>query len=445
MTTSNIYSPALTRRILASGAIGNILETYDLILISLMATSLSEAFFPPASTEYAHVVNVLYVFLIGLLVRPIGNIIMGILADQYGRKKMMVISLVFTGVGTVAVGMLPSYAYIGAWSTVLFIVLRIFQNFFAGIEYINSATYLIECSSENARGYYASWTAIGISGGYLLASAVALTVSTLITSGYIAAWCWRLVFIFSIFGVIFGFWIRRSIPESLAFVLNNTNPDKRNKLNILTESFQYIIQNQAQCLSICALTLMGICLTYIYYIYIPVNLMTYRHLSQIQVYGLNVASLLIVVLLIPCFGKISDYINRITMLKFICGAVLVLAMPFFWLCSYGTYTEIFLITILISIPSSCFFSLYPAMITECFPSKIRCTTASLIYQVIVSIEMGTLPLLTMYLIKVSGIPYSPGYLLIVSTLTGFVGLVYLKRLIDKNDTIFSFMEGGEPG
>src|SRR3990167_6064595 len=327
---NNIYSTTLTRRIFISGAIGNILETYDLILISLMATTLGGAFFPPSATPYANVINVLYVFLIGLLVRPIGNIIMGTLADQYGRKKMMVISLIFTGIGTILIGILPSYSYIGIWSTVLFIVLRIFQNFFAGIEYINSATYLIESSNENTRGYYTSWAAIGISGGYLLASLVALLVSTLITMRYIPDWSWRFVFLFSIFGVIFGFWIRKSIPESLTFILNNSNTEKRKKRDILTDSFHYIVQNPARCLSITAITLMGICLTYIYYIYIPINLITFRHFSHVEVYGLNAGGLLIVVLLIPFFGKISDYLNRIMLLKFTCGIVLILSLPFFW-------------------------------------------------------------------------------------------------------------------
>lgn len=428
MIDSDIYSPELTRRIFASGAIGNILETYDLILISLMATTLSGAFFPPTDNPYAHVINILYVFLIGLLVRPIGNIIMGILADQYGRKKLMIASLIFTGIGTITVGLLPTYSYIGVWSTILFVILRIFQNFFAGIEYINSATYLIESSSKSTRGYYTSWTAIGISGGYLLASVVALTISTLISAGYIPDWSWRFVFLFSIFGVIFGFWLRKSIPESFTYILNYSNREKSNKRDILTNSFRYITQNTTQCLSISALTLMGICLTYIYYVYIPINLIISRHFSQIKVYGLNASCLLIVVLLIPFFGKISDYLNRITLLKFTCGIVSILALPFFWLCSYGTYTEIILITILISIPASCFFSLYPAIITESFPSKIRCTTASLIYQVIVSIQMGTLPLLITYIIKITQIPYSPGFLLIASTFIGFIGLVYLNKL-----------------
>ena len=435
MNISNIYSHKLTRRIFASGAIGNILETYDLILISLMATTISNAFFPPAATPYAHIVNVLYVFLIGLLVRPIGNIIMGTFADQIGRKKLMTISLVFTGIGTMLIGFIPSYSYIGCWSTILFISLRVFQNFFAGIEYINSATYLIESSHPEKKGFYASWTAIGISGGYLLASIVALTVTSLISKNLIPSWSWRFVFIFSISGIIFGLYIRRAIPESLAFIMNNSSVEQIRKRDILKDSLQYIIKNSSQCLSISAITLMGICLTYIYYIYIPINLITSRHFSEVEVYGLNSISLLLVVLLIPFFGKISDYIDRILLLKVICGAVLVLSIPFFWLCSYGTPIDILLITLLISIPASCFFSLYPILITECFPSKIRCTTASLIYQVIVSIQMGVLPLIIAYLINYTGVEYSPGFLLIIATVIGYFGLMHLK-----SDSVHTVLE-----
>src|SRR3990167_1834951 len=184
------YSSHLIKRILASGAVGNILETYDLILISLMATTLGKIFFPPALDPYAHVVDVFYVFLIGLLVRPIGNIIMGSFADQIGRKKLMIISLVFTGAGTALIGILPSYDYLGIWSTILFILLRIFQNFFAGIEYINSATYLIENSNKKNRGFFGSWTAIGISGGYLLASCVVLAMTHLIAKNSLPDWGW---------------------------------------------------------------------------------------------------------------------------------------------------------------------------------------------------------------------------------------------------------------
>src|SRR5437868_12485462 len=138
------HSKSLTNRIFASGAIGNILETYDLVLISTMATTLSKVFFPPSSNPYAHVIDILYVFFISLLMRPLGNIIMALFSDQIGRKKLMIISLTFTGICSITVGILPGYQSMGIIATILFIFIRISMNFFAGIEYVNSATYLIE-------------------------------------------------------------------------------------------------------------------------------------------------------------------------------------------------------------------------------------------------------------------------------------------------------------
>lgn len=427
------YSQQLIKRIFASGAIGNILETYDLILITLMATTLSNVFFPPASNPYTHVIDVLYVFLIGLLVRPLGNIIMGLFADQIGRKKLMIVSLIFTGLGTAFIGLLPSYYYIGTWAIILFILLRIFQNFFAGIEYINSATYLIECSDEKTRGYYGSWAAIGISGGYLLASLIVLIISHLITIQLLPEWSWRFIFLFSLVGVIFGIWLRYSIPESLSFIMNNTTTKSSKKMYLFKNSLKFIKEYPSHCLSVGALTLMGTCLSFIYYIYIPIHLIIVRNFAPNQVFELNVISLSLIVVLIPFFGKLSDYYNRITLLKLVCYFVFLLAMPFFWLTAYGTYLQITIITLLISIPISCFFGLYPVIITESFPSKIRCTTASLIYQIIVSLEMGTLPLFIEYFNKISNVPYSTGYILIITTIIGFIGLLFLKQTSFQNE------------
>src|SRR3990167_3716109 len=430
---SSLYSPQLVKRIFASGAVGNILETYDLILISLMATTLSKVFFPPTANPNAHVIDILYIFLFGLLVRPIGNIIMGLFADQIGRKKLMIISLIFTGLGTAFIGLLPTYYDIGIWSTILFIALRIFQNFFAGIEYINSATYLIENSEKRTRGFYGSWTAVGISGGYLLASLVTLTISNFITKGIIPEWGWRFIFLFSLIGMAFGFWLRYSIPESLTFIMNNVSTQPTKKLHILKNSFKFIKDHPSQCLAISALTLMGVCLSFIYYIYIPIYLITTRNFTPNQTFSLNVLSLSLIVILIPIFGKLSDHCSKINLLKIVCFLILLLAMPFFWFTAYGTYEQILICSFLISIPASCFFSLYPVIITESFPSKIRCTTASLIYQIIVSLEMGTLPLFINNLINTTQIPYSAGYVLIISTVIGFLGLLFMKRLDSETD------------
>jgi MHS family proline/betaine transporter-like MFS transporter len=230
----------------------------------------------------------------------------------------------------------------------------------------------------------------------------------------------------------FGVWIRYSTPESFLFIMNNTNTQATKRWSIIADSFKFIKNNPTQCLSISALTLMGTCLSFIYYIFIPINLTINRGFSQNEVFSINVISLLLIVILIPFFGKLSDFINRIYLLKIICFFILLLALPFFWAAAYGRFEHVFIMSLLISVPSACFFSIYPVIITESFPSKIRCTTASLIYQIVVSVEMGTLPLITNYLIKLTKVFYSPGYLLIIATLIGFLGLFFIKQ-IDNQD------------
>jgi MHS family proline/betaine transporter-like MFS transporter len=428
------HSPQLVKKIFASGAVGNILETYDLILISLLATTFSKVFFPPTDNTYANMVNILYVFLIGLLVRPIGNIVMGSFADQIGRKKMMIVSLIFTALGTAIIGILPTYDMIGIWSTILFLILRISINFFAGIEYINSATYLIENSESNTRGFYASWTALGISGGYLLASFVVFIVYNFINKGILPQWGWRFIFLFPLLGIIFGTWLRYSIPESFVFIMNNRATNIIKKREIFKNSLIFIKNNPKHCLSIAAITFLGTCLSFIYYIFIPIYLITTREFSQNEVISLNVFSLLLIVILIPIFGKLSDRYETFFLLKLVCFFIFFLALPFFWIAVYGNYLQLLIVCLLISVPSSCFFSLYPLIITESFPPKIRCTTAALIYQIVLSIEMGTLPLLINYLIMITNIPYITGYVLIFSAIIGYIGLLFITR--KKNKVIF---------
>jgi len=409
MNISSTHSPSLIKRIFASGAIGNLLETYDLILISLMATTLGQVFFPPSSDPYAHVIDILYVFFISLLMRPLGNIIMALFADQMGRKKLMFFSLTFTGICSILIGLLPSYQSIGALSTIIFILTRVCMNFFAGIEYVNSATYLIENSDKKSYGYFASWSAMGISGGYLLASFIAFIVTFLMTKQIIPEWGWRFIFLFSTVGIAFGIWIRYSIPESLQFMLNNSGTESVKKINILKNAISFIRHHPKQCLSISALTVMGTCLSYIYYIYIPLTIMTTRNFSHHATLLINVISLTLVIILIPLFGKLSDNYSRIKLLKMVSLAVSLLALPFFWATAYGSYLEVLLLSLLISIPSSCFFSLYPALLIEKFPSKIRCTASSLIYQIVFSLILGILPLLIKYLTEITQIPYAPAY------------------------------------
>ena len=59
---------------------------------------------------------------------------MGHLGDRYGRKRVLVLTVVMMGISTFLVGCLPTYADIGIWAPILLVALRLLQGFSASGE-----------------------------------------------------------------------------------------------------------------------------------------------------------------------------------------------------------------------------------------------------------------------------------------------------------------------
>lgn len=407
------YSPSILRRVYASGAIGNVVETYDMILVTLMASFISLAFLPPTANVTTGIVHVLYIFLIGFMVRPLGTLVMGLVSDSIGRKRTMIISIIMTGLSTFLMGLLPTYQMIGIYSTILFVILRVLQSFFTGVEYINSTSYLIENGRETARGYFASWAAIGISGGYLAGSLIVFFIERLIGRGWLPEIAWRLVFLFSIFGIYYGYWIRLAIPESFEYIMSS-GADKKSKRDIIRQAISFARENRRKLIAIYGLSVLGCMLSYLYYIYIPINLTMGGIFSRSQTLFLNIISLSLVVALIPFFGWLSDKVSKKNLLQWVCILVFILAYPFAAFCHSGSFTGVLSLLIVISVCSSCFFSVYPRVVTEMFPVNIRCTVASFVYQVSVTSIMSILPLLVLELTNVMGSVFALSSLMIFS-------------------------------
>lgn len=414
------------KRIFATGIIGNLLETYDLVICAFMSQIIALTFFSTDS-GIKGILNTFYILLVGYLSRPIGSIIIGLFADQIGRKKMLIISVLLIGVSTAMIGIIPSYEIIGIYSAILFLCLRILQNIFAGGEYISSIAYLIESGEEKQQGYYGCWSAVGVNSGALIASFVVFIISSLINMKAIPDWSWRIAFLLSLFGTIFGLWLRYSIPESIEFILKNSLTKNRNKLDTLKSSFDYIKSHYSQCLAIFGITWLGVCVTFSIYVYSPIHMSTINHLSHQEAFSINTIALLLVISFIPLFGFLSDRINKIYLLGCASLAFALLAFPYFWYISYGNYVQVMFFHALSAIPSACYFGIAPVLIAEIFPVEVRCTAVALMYQTFSSIAAGLTPLILLQLVHKTSIPYSPAYLIILSTLLGSTSLFLIKK------------------
>jgi MFS family permease len=208
------------RKVLAGTLVGTTIEWYDFFIFAqLTATLLSPLFLAPLNESNPGLAHILSFALIGIsfLCRPLGAVVAGHLGDRLGRKAMLVFTLVMMGAATALIGMLPTYAQIGAWAPILLITLRIIQGFSAGGEWGGAALMAVEHAPLNKRGLFGAYPQIGVPIGMILATGLLFFLNTSMSKEDFAAWGWRVPFLLSIVLIVVGYLIRRAVAESPVF------------------------------------------------------------------------------------------------------------------------------------------------------------------------------------------------------------------------------------
>ncbi len=203
-------------RVILAASIGSALEWYDFFLYGTAAALVfGELFFPKSDP----VVGTLLAFLtfgVGFVVRPLGGILFGIMGDRYGRKPVLVATLLMIGAGTTLIGLLPTYAQIGYWAPALLVAMRVVQGLGAGAEYGGAVIFLVENAPPKHRGFWGSFAPLGVSVGNLLAAG-AFALVTLLPREDLMSWGWRIPFLASFLLIMVGIYVRLKITETPVF------------------------------------------------------------------------------------------------------------------------------------------------------------------------------------------------------------------------------------
>ncbi|ORT57645.1 MFS transporter [Streptomyces sp. CB03238] len=204
-------------RLAAASLAGTAIEFYDFFVYGTAAALVLGPLFFPTFSPVAGTLAAFGTFAIGFISRPLGSALFGHIGDRYGRRPVMLASLVLTGAATVAVGCVPSYATLGVAAPVLLLVLRFLQGLGLGGEWGGAVLLTAEHAPERRRALWASFPQIGPSVGFLLANGVMLALSAGLSDAQFREWGWRVPFWAAGLLAAGGLLLRTSLAETPQF------------------------------------------------------------------------------------------------------------------------------------------------------------------------------------------------------------------------------------
>lgn len=222
-------------KVITASSLGTLIEWYDFYIFGSLSTIIAAKFFP-SENPTAALLSTLATFAAGFIVRPFGALVFGRIGDMIGRKYTFLLTLVLMGISTFLIGLVPSYASIGALAPILVLILRLVQGLALGGEYGGAATYVAEHSPIHKRGFYTSWIQTTATLGLFLSLSVILLTRNIVgVEEFEQGNGWRYPFLLSILLVVVSIIIRVKMKESPLFA--KLKSEGKTSVNPLKESF----------------------------------------------------------------------------------------------------------------------------------------------------------------------------------------------------------------
>ncbi|MVT64280.1 MFS transporter [Bradyrhizobium pachyrhizi] len=405
-----IQVPSDFRRVIVAASVGNIIEWYDFYIFGSLAAVLSVKFFEQ-SHPVAALLSTIALFTAGFLIRPLGAFLFGWMGDRVGRKYTFLITLSGMGLGTGAIGLIPTYQSIGLTAAFILFGLRMIQGLCLGGEYGGAITYVAEHVPDDRRGYYTGWLQTSPTLGIVVSLAVIVLTRTWAGNQAFDEWAWRVPFLLSFLLVAIAIYIRLQLQETPIFQeIKAQGQMTRNPWReaFLSANIKYIL------IAIVVLIGQGV----VWYsgqfwaLYFLQQVSKVDAVTSAYIVG---AALLIATPSLIFFGWLSDQIGRKSV---ILGGMLLAAITYYplylWLSmvtqpGHINYpVAVFIIFILVCYVGMVYGPV-GAFLAEFFPARIRYTSVSVPYHIGNGWGGGLVPFITSAAFAATG---SIGYALI---------------------------------
>lgn len=412
----------ISRKSIASALVGNILEIYDFTVYVFFAPMIAKVFFPLENPVSGLLIAVA-VFGVGFFARPIGSIYIGAYADHKGRRPALLLTMALMALGTLMMAFTPAYGSIGLLAPVTIVLARLVQGFALGGEVGAATAFLYEVAPEKRKNLYASWQAASQGIAIVIAGGTGVGLTLLLSEVQMMSWGWRVPFILGLLIIPAGFWLRRTMPETLICEQSSGVMAMHHIGVSLKEIF--IVQRSG------FLAVMS----QIVFATIAAYMSSYMTTYAITVLSLPSTSAMIAAILVGICtfvggvagGYMADRYDPIIVSVVPRIVLILIVIPIFqYLITEPSLNTLLLTTLIMAGLSAFSVGAIFGALANAIPVAQRGIALSVGYALIIALFGGTAQLVVTWLISVTGNALVPAYYIVMAALLSLLGLIWLR-------------------
>jgi MHS family alpha-ketoglutarate permease-like MFS transporter len=372
-------------RKLFAASIGNAIEWYDWTVYSTFSLYIADALFAP-DKDSKNLIATFAFYALAFFFRPLGGFLLGRFADVKGRKPAMILTIVLMAGGSLAIGVLPTYALVGWLAPVLLLIARIAQGLSLGGEVSNASAYLGEIAPAGRRGRYSAFFYISTGTAVLIASLLGYVLVRVLDKHDMATYGWRIPFLVGgILGIV-GLWLRRSLDETDQFEKSKDKARKvRNPLMVTLREHPKAVGQ------LVGFTMLSTLCYYTFFSALtPFAINTRKAAADDVFLALSIGTALFIALQYP-MGAAADRFGRRPQLLVWAAAIAILIVPLSTLVKPGLGNLMVVFCVGLGLYTA-MTSIAPAIMSELFPTELRGLGIGTWYNLAVAVFGGTAPL-----------------------------------------------------
>ncbi|MGY5319940.1 MFS transporter [Neomicrococcus lactis] len=425
------------KKSLLASTIGQLLEWYEWGAYAVFAPYIAAAIFNPED-KVAGLLATFGVFAVGFLMRPLGGIIFGSIADRKGRKFVLITTMLSMATASVAIGLLPGYQEIGIWAAILLVLARMVQGFAHGGESATANTYVAEIAPKDRRGQWGSLVYASIFGGTVIAYTLGGTITGFLSKAEVGAWGWRIPFLLGAVLALVALWLRRGMQESDVFVEEVVNEEHHNETtqasHVVPAGAKTASKSQVRNIFLVIGLVTGLTSAhYTWTSYVSTYAITQEGMAPQGAYWATVFAQLIALIALPFWGRLSDRVGRKPLLYGFAIAMFLLEFLLKTMIGQEPWTLFVASTIALLIVGM-MGAIIAAVMSEIFPTATRTRNIGLAYSISVAVFGGFAPYLNQLFVSIQAGWLADVYVMLTCVITLIcVRILPETRGIDLND------------